>query len=263
MNDLEHIDSMIESLADLALAAKSLQADPKPALPSLGKALADFSSLPSEALFLGLAADGLPVLLDLHDPTPGPLLVSSDSGGGKTAFLQMIARAVEILSEPQDLQFGVLTSKPEEWNDFTDSKNCVGIYKAETKEAAEFLISLAKWTHSNKGQTGFVLLFVDDLEAASRMTEGQQDLRWLLARGPSRHVWSVVTLNSSDALKVFPWLNFFRSRVLGYIENPIEAQALCGDADAKMETLTPGTEFSIREGQGWLKFWLLAEESGE
>ncbi len=260
MNNLTQLDSMIESLADMALATKALQDEPKPVLPPLSKALADFSYLPSDALFLGLAADGLPVLLDLHDPTPGALLISADAGSGKTALLNMVARSVEILSGPDDVQFGVLTPKPEEWNEFLDSEHCAGIFETGTQDAANFLISLSKWTHSNKGQTGFVLLFVDDLAAASTMIEGQQDLRWLLARGPSRHVWSLVTMNPSDGLKLFPWLDFFRSRVLGCIENPLEAGALSGDAEAKMGELIPNEEFCIREGEGWLKFWLLDDE---
>ena len=256
MNELDELDPVIESLADLALTAQSLHADPKPALPSLSKALADFSSLPSDVLFLGLANDGLPVVLDLHDPTPGPLLICGDPKSGKTSLLQMSARAVENLSETGDVQFGVITTKPAEWEEFVDSKHCIGIYPMHSAEAVEFLISLSKWTHSNRGETGFVLLLVDDLLSAARMTDGQQDLRWLLARGPSRHVWSMVTMDPSDSLKIFPWLDFFRSRIFGHMENPLEARALSGESNPNMDALRP-SEFCIREGETWLKFWPL------
>ncbi len=66
------------------------------------------------SLLLGLAEDGLPVLLDLYDPAPGPLLVAGDGGSGKTAFLQSLARATG-LQDPGDIQFGVVTPFPEEW----------------------------------------------------------------------------------------------------------------------------------------------------
>jgi hypothetical protein len=183
-------------------------------------------------------------------------LISADAQSGKTELLQMTARAVEIISNAGDVQFGVLTTKPEEWNDFVNSENCIGIYETNSPQAAEFLISLSKWTHSNKGQTGFVLLLIDDLEAATRLTDGQQDLRWLLARGPSRHVWSVATLRPSDSLKIFPWLDFFRSRIFGRMENLLQGTALSGDENPQMDKLLPN-EFFIREGEGWLKFWML------
>ena len=44
---------------------------------------------PREALFLEIADDGLPILLNLHDPVPGPLLISADQSAGKTSFLNI------------------------------------------------------------------------------------------------------------------------------------------------------------------------------
>ena len=72
------------------------------------------AGLPGGSLLLGLAEDGLPVLLDLYDPAPGPLLVAGDGGSGKTAFLQSLARAAG-LQDSSDIQFGVITPFPEEW----------------------------------------------------------------------------------------------------------------------------------------------------
>ena len=42
-------------------------------------------------LQLGVAENGLPVMLDLYNPAPGPLLVAGDGGSGKTAFIQSLA----------------------------------------------------------------------------------------------------------------------------------------------------------------------------
>src|SRR6266508_5524979 len=67
---------------------------PMPAAPAMTEVLAEIGSLPTEALFLGIATDGLPVLLNLYDSHPGPILIAGDAGSGKTAFLQTIAQAV-------------------------------------------------------------------------------------------------------------------------------------------------------------------------
>lgn len=54
--------------------------------PSLNAVLDEIGLMPHEALFMGVASDGLPVLLNLQDPSPGPILVAGDSGVGKTDF---------------------------------------------------------------------------------------------------------------------------------------------------------------------------------
>ena len=69
---------------------------PLPVFPNtstLASSIAQPAGLPGGSLMLGLAEDGLPVLLDLYDPAPGPLLVAGDGGSGKTALLQSLARA--------------------------------------------------------------------------------------------------------------------------------------------------------------------------
>ena len=67
---------MMEALNEIKQEIDSTRqvVKPTPALPSLNETLADFGPMPQEALFLGVAADDLPVLLNLHDPVPGPVL---------------------------------------------------------------------------------------------------------------------------------------------------------------------------------------------
>jgi len=86
---------------------------PVPAAPSLSTVLAEMGPLPHQSLFLGVASDGLPVLLNLHDPQPGPMLVAGDAGSGKTAFLQTLAHSVEQTHQSNDVQFGVITNYPD------------------------------------------------------------------------------------------------------------------------------------------------------
>src|ERR687897_3803354 len=98
---------MMEALNELKQEVdSSRQVKPTPALPSLNEIIADFGPMPHEALFLGVASDGLPVLLNLHDPVPGPILITGDSGSGKTALLQTIAAAAGKPHPPEELQFG-------------------------------------------------------------------------------------------------------------------------------------------------------------
>jgi len=200
--------------------------------------------------------------LNLHDPVPGPLLISADLGAGKTAFLQLVAQAIIKLQDPADVQFGVVTANPEEWKSFEQAEHCLGIFPVYHKSALEFIFSLGEWAHTNQsGQT--VLLFFDDL---SRIVEAdtvaKDTLRWLLLRGPARHVWPIVTLDSSKTMKVQPWLELFRTRIFGMIKDASFAEFLTGSVDSGLGSLVLGFQFAMREGPDWLQFWISHPDDG-
>jgi hypothetical protein len=212
--------------------------------------------MPPAALFLGVASDELPVLLNLNDPIPGPILVTADPGAGKTALLQTIALAAGAVYQAADLQFGVLTNHPDEWNEMTDIPNNVGVFPFHDRSAEDFILSLASWAHDNKTSQQSVLLLLDDLEAASNLDfDARQNLRWLLLRGPARRVWPIITLNPHRMDNILPWLDAFRTRIFGTIQNPGQIQQL--DAvSAELGSLKRGSHFTLREGDSWLRFWI-------
>ena len=248
---------MMEALNELKQEVEpSRQAQPSPSLPSLNEVLADYGPMPNEALFLGVASDDLPVLLNLHDPVPGPILVTADPGAGKTNMLQTIALAAGKMHDPEHLQFGVLTNHPDEWNGLEHIPNSVGIFPLYNKSAEDLILSLASWAHDNKTSQQSVLLLLDDLEAASNLDfDARQNLRWLLLRGPARRVWPILTLNPNRMENIMPWLDAFHTRVFGTIQNPRQISQL--DAvSAELQSLHSDSHFTLREGDHWLRFWL-------
>ena len=243
-------------------ALTELKTDPsaKPAVgmpPALRDVLAEIGPLPLEALFLGIASDHLPVLLNLHDPHPGPMLVAGDAGSGKTAFLQTIAQSVMQTHSAADVQFGVITNYPDEWERIEATPHGVGIFPVGHQSTREFTKSLAAWAHSNKNTYQCVLLLVDDLESvASLDLETVQNFRWLLLRGPARRVWPIVTLNAPRYGQVIAWLQNFRTRVFGRVANGRIAEALGGEKASVLGQLEARIQFSMRERDHWLRFWL-------
>ena len=143
-NPLRSFSLMLEAMAELKPEIEAALPKPVPAAPSLADSLSELGPLPREALLLGLASDGLPVLLNLHDPHPGPLLIAADPGAGKTALLQLIAQAAADMHEPSDVQFGVVTNYPDEWGHLTELEHCVGIFPTYHDSAIEFLSSMAE-----------------------------------------------------------------------------------------------------------------------
>lgn len=261
MTETNHLDLMLNALTEIMQEEKAKQntppSSPAPALPDLKSILARIAPLPQEAIFLGMANDGLPVLLNLYDPVPGPILIAGDSSSGKTRLLQTIARAAEILHPSEIVQYGVITTKPDEWEKLYGSQNNAGIYQTGDDNTSELLQSLVTWAHNNKGEGQSILLLIDNLEAVTNLDEQtQQNLRWLLLRGPSRRVWTFVTLNAGQAEGQKEWLEFFRTRLFGCVENSEQAGLLTGNSP--LNHLSKGEEFAMREGNKLLKFWLPA-----
>lgn len=258
-NPLRSFSLMLEAMAELqpeleaAEPARTIQ----PAAPSLADSLSELGPLPREALLLGLASDGLPVLLNLHDPHPGPLLIAADPGGGKTALLQLVAQAASQMHAPAAVQFGVVTNYPDEWGHLAELEHCVGIFPTYHDSAVDFLASLSGWAHSNKGSSQSILLLLDDLESMEQLDfDARQTLRWLLLRGPSRRVWPLISLNAQRASQVQPWLEAFRTRLFGTIADERTAGSLSGVPGAPLQRLQAGLQFALREGADWLKFWI-------
>ena len=259
MTEINRYALMMEAMAELKPeldAEQARQVKPTPARPSLNEVLADYGPMPLEALFLGVAFDGLPVLLNLHDPVPGPILITADPGSGKTTLLQTVGLAAGKMHQPDDVQFGVLTNHPDEWSGMENIPNNVGVFPLYNQSAEDFILSLASWAHGNKTSQQSVLLLLDDLEAASNLDfDARQNLRWLLLRGPARRVWPIITLNPNRMENITPWLDAFRTRVFGTMQNQKQISQL--DAvSAELASLNSGSHFTLQEGDHWLRFWL-------
>ena len=257
MTEFNRYALMMEAFAELKPeidAARQIQ--PIPALPNLSDVLAEYGPMPPEALFLGVASDGLPVLLNLHDPVPGPILIAGDAGTGKTALLHIIAAAAGKMHQPEKLQFGALTSHPDEWSAAEAIPNHVGTFPLYNKSCEDFILSLASWAHGNKSSKQSVLLLLDDLEAVANLDfDARQNLRWLLLRGPARRVWPIVTVNPNRMETIQPWLEAFHTRVFA----PIQDSQLIRHMDAEnaaLDSLNIGSQFAMREGDHWLRFWI-------
>jgi hypothetical protein len=155
------------------------------------------------------------------------------------------------------VQFGIVTPNADEWRFLEAAPHRVGIFSPHHESTQEFLLSLASWAHSNKNTRQSVLLLIDDLESiASLDFDALQNLRWLLLRGPSRRVWPIITMNAGRYGQVLSWIQNFRTRIFGRIENERASAALGGDKAAALDQLPARIQFSLRENGNWLRFWL-------
>ncbi len=257
MDDADRYDLLMEAYAELKPEIESTSAlTPVLANPPLSQVLREFGTIPPEGLFAGVASDGLPMLLNLHDSVPGSLLVVGDAGAGKTNLLQIVARAAGMTHTTNALKFGILTDHVDEWNGFEQIPHNAGVFPMYADSAQEFLYTLASWARGSKPESLSVLLLLDDLEAATHLDfEARQILRWLFLRGPARGIWPIVTLNAERSKGIQPWLHAFYTRIYGTIKNNQLGQQLSAQG-ANLHTLNNSAQFTLREGVHWLRFWL-------
>lgn len=256
MSQINRFALTLETLAELGPQIRAAHADPLPGLPSLSEVLTEYSPLPQSALFLGLAEDGLPVLLNLRDPVPGPLLIAGDADSGKTALLKNIARAVDYIHRPNYVGYTILTEHLVEWKGFEQSANCEGILSFQSHDTIGYITTLVEWGHKNKNDGRSLLLLIDGLEAITQISDLHQQLRWLLMRGPAHNIRPIVTLNAQLSENIKLWLEAFRTRLFGFIQNEHDVEVLTGLHNFSFKDLLAGSQFAMHEGNTWLPFWV-------
>lgn len=259
MNNSKYYPLALEALVELApeIAAAHLESRPQPAHPTLDNLLDELGNVPAGALFLGMADDGLPVLLNLYDPLPGPLLLISDQKAGKTELLKSLALSASRMYEADEVQFSVATHEVEDWQELESLPHCAGILSIETSDARELVSSLYEWAHQNNDSQQAVLFLLDGLDKISEWDETlKSQFRWLLMRGPSRRVWPILTLNSTMIGEAKEWFSLFKTFIYGKISNPSLADVLTGAGRANLGALREGVQFSMKEGNHWLRFWI-------
>lgn len=230
-------------------------ARPVRGIPTFEQAIAGLGPLPQEALLLGLATDGLPVLLDLVDPALGPILVIGERGSGKTAFLQSLARHSDQFHDPGDLQFGIITPFPEEWTQLETLPGCLGIWPDYHPSAGEFLMRLIGWADALTLGKQNVLLLLDGLDRMTEFTlETRRDLHWLLLHGTERHIWPVVTVNAQRFDGKTLEMDCFHTRIYGHVGQNDLARSLVEDLHADLSDLIAGSQFGLQSQEGWLRF---------
>lgn len=258
MNNTDRLSLRLESFANVSSETNRNASSPSAKMPSLNSVLNEFAPLPRAALLLGLALDGLPILLNLLDPLPGPLMITGSEGSGKTNFLQTIARSVEQVHLLGDLSYSIITGNVSEWTNLPNTHNCESVLAAREGSAAKYLHAVVERAHSNDGGHQAMLIMIDRVELLIENPEVQQELKWLLLRGPARRVWPILTINSSIAVSDFfrPWLDSFRTRIFGFTRNDQETHYLTGSPKHSFTNLLPPFQFAMREGNDWLQFWI-------
>ena len=221
--------------------------------------------LPENSLILGVCDDGLPLVLEFSDPSPGALLFFGDDVGGLRNHLQAVLASISLLSDPKQVQVDVISPQPET---FATQKLLPHVQKIHLPDQGEMFDLLACLFElieqrqrkdnslagkllsglmpSHKGPVRILMIDQVDRLVEQLAPESLAYLRWLLRRGPAANVWVFASLNTQNTQNLDgKTLKSFGLRVAGRVRNSHQTTRL---TDIPLEKLS-----SLEAGEACLK----------
>ena len=202
-------------------------------------------------------------LLDLPDPTAGPILISADEGCGKTHQLQVLVESAVRLNKPGEIQISIITHNPPDWDYLVENTNyrkylqdVHAWYDGSVEVKIQALTELAEKRRDNCKNGPVVMFIMDDLNFIEELSfEAQVNLRWLIGYGAQSNVWIIAAVKSKYAKSLSYWLEAFRTRILGKIVSKKNAQVLALKKDSQVGRIGH-SQFNVWSGTNWLTYQL-------
>ena len=172
-------------------------------VPTLQEVLTHLGPLPYEAVFMGMAVDGMPLLLNVQSM---PNILIHNSGNYPLLLLsEVISRKNREDNDYIRVEYIVLTNHPECWE---PDLRIIPFYSEQIDQT---LLALAGWISKGAGgHNSSVLVLVDDIEAVSSLDfDSKQNFNYVFNRGRKSQVFVVATCqdyinnsNYSNALHI-------------------------------------------------------------
>jgi hypothetical protein len=230
---------------------------------TLEQFLEKFGHSTDHTIPIGVTDAARPLLLDLDDPQPGPILIVGDEIDGNRDLLKLLAQSACANLSSQEIKFLVLTSQPENWKSWVvslqKSERCLAILENDTSDVGDWIIQMAEQVEqrfSSRNLSAPILLLIDGLDLVSRAeSDVQLNFEWLCQNATGAQVWPVAALPTGMALEMGRWIRHFHTRLLGSMPNHAAVRlGLSEGLDS--EGLAAGRQFAVRIQDEWINFWL-------
>lgn len=230
--------------------------------PSLEMVVDANDTLPPYSAILGVCEDGLPSLLDLHNPAPGSLLIVGDQESGKTRLLQAILASATYLNPSEDVVFELIASKTAEYDPLSQSEHCHRLLPTGAVSTRDLIAEMASISEERRRSTPSdpaIILGIDDLPACVQSLDEDAFLHFyrLVKHGPRSRIWPIAVLSAQDIERMDQRLyTAFRTRIIGHISNHRLTRKISGAANLDGRILHKGGQFYAPYGEEWLPFLL-------
>ena len=190
-------------------------------LPSIREIINQLRPLPPYNALLGVCEDGLPFLFDLSDPSSGSILITGDTGTGKSRLLRGILASASTMNRADQVAFNLICQDFALFSDICRSSHCINSVSTYDRASSELVIDLAKIAEQRKSgrQRGpIIILAIDDLATLLSYNEFElfSHLKWLVKHGPDSGIWPLATLKTGRLNKYGKrLLNEFGTNLVG------------------------------------------------
>jgi hypothetical protein len=241
--------------------------EPEPCkLPSLEEVLDEFHPLPAYSLLLGLCEDGLPLILDLTDPSSGSFLIAGDHAQSNFNLLYGLLTSAYLINTAEEVNLHLISPLADELVELHKQpafKISFHPARPECEIVVEEMVNLVHQRQGTMEMQPIHILAIDglDLLFQSLSPESKYWFNWLAENGPEMGLWVIATVESGKTARLHHGaLDGFPSRILGYIQSPRLAQSLSGLSRNHLDDLIPGEQFYVRSMSGSNILWLLQTE---
>lgn len=228
-------------------------------VPSLEDLLLSNGGQPMYTIILGLCDDGLPLTLNLTNPAPGSLLLAGDHESGKTRLLRSILSSVTMISPADQVLFFILTNNRHEYTDLAELDNCKKLLTYQDQAAARLIPDLFEESEKrrSKPSEAVVIVAVDELSHYLQTLDStslSQFLR-LIKHGPRLGIWILASLTATELDQIDPVIiEAFRTHLIGYLSDPVQATFLARDATCPAQELSKGVQWLVPMSGYWVSF---------
>lgn len=250
-----------------AIAVEVPREDPHPV--RLRPLLEGLHNVPPVTAVLGIADDGVPLLIRLPSPDVAHILVAGTTGSGKTALLRAIILSLASFNPPQSLRLVLIDPKGSAFGDLEGLPHLARPVVCDPAEAVEALGSLVRLMEvrsrqgnkdpregANALSTSSLspcILVIDELADLLMVAgaEAERPLTRLLQRGREAGIHVVAATQKPTAAVIGSLVKAnFPVRLCGKVASPEDARVATGWKGTGAERLLGRGDFiAVAEGQ--------------
>jgi hypothetical protein len=233
---------------------------------SLEEVLEEFHPLPAYSLLLGLCEDGLPLILDLTDPSAGSFLIAGDHAQTNFNLLYSLLTSAYLVNTPEEVNLHLISPLADDLVELHKQSAFKISFNSAHPECEIVVEEMVNLVHQRQGTMDIQpvhILAVDglDLLFQTLSPKAKYWFGWLAENGPEVGLWLIATVESGKMMKFHhDVIHGFPSRILGNIQSPRMARSLSGLSRNRLDDLIPGEQYYVRSVSGSHVIWMLQPE---
>ena len=223
--------------------------------PTLEEVISRLPLLTHETAFLGICEDGVPLLLDLHNPSPGALLIIGRENPTAVNLIEIVHQSLLIANNRFTLELFRISdsilapSHPlEHW---------INPHDRTLESTLRQLADVTNARQNGKMRGPSIVLLLDNLEwVLEADPEAIWALEYILHYGPNQKIWPIVAAIVENETIRLRWLRRFKTLIWAADLSLETKQKFSLPAHPFSTTLPASSCFSLKSQGQWLHIWV-------